>query len=178
VRPDGCNRDRLSLNNNWNGSPLDGSADACALSGDVDGQSGRSGWLSAEELSQFTGALDAYHDQNAANALRLLLLTGARAGEVLKADWTQFDLERAVWTKPSHHTKQKQIEHVPLSPPALEMLSAMKPKGAIGPLFLGRTGSKARVSLRQPWVQACKAAGLAEAITLKGKRRRNSCTRT
>jgi integrase len=131
----------------------------------------RERWLSAEELHQFTGALDTYHDQNAANALRLLLLTGARASEVLKADWTQFDLERAVWTKPSHHTKQKKIEHVPLSPPALELLSAMKPKGATGPLFLGRTGSKARVSLRRPWVQACKAAGLAEAITLQGKRR-------
>jgi integrase len=131
----------------------------------------RERWLSAEEMHAFTAALDAYPDQNAANALRLLLLTGSRENEVLSADWPQFDLERGVWEKPSHHTKQKRIEYVPLSAPALELLSAMKPKGATGPLFLGRDGSKARVTIRRPWVQACKAAGLAEAITLKGKRR-------
>jgi hypothetical protein len=35
------------------------------------------------------------------------LLTGARLGEVLKAKRADFDLQRGVWTKPSHHTKQK-----------------------------------------------------------------------
>jgi integrase len=130
----------------------------------------RERWLSTEELSDFSKALDRYGDQNAANALRLLLLTGARAGEVLKADWTQFDLKRGIWTKPSHHTKQNKIEHIPVSEPALQLLRAMKPRGATGPLFPGANGS-ARVTLRRPWVQACKAAGLAEARTLNGKRR-------
>ncbi len=130
----------------------------------------RERWLTVEEMQRFSEALDAYDDQNASNALRLLLLTGAREGEVLKADWTQFDLQRGIWTKPSHHTKQQRIEHVPLSGPALELLRAMKPK-ATGPLFPGANGNKARVTIRRPWVQACKAAGLAEAITLKGKRR-------
>ena len=37
-------------------------------------------------------------------------------GEVLKAERKDFDLDRGVWTKPSHHTKQKRREHVPLSP--------------------------------------------------------------
>jgi integrase len=131
----------------------------------------RERWLSAEEMHAFTEALDAYHDQSAANALRLLLLTGSREGEVLNADWTQFDLERGIWTKPSHHTKQKKIEYIPLSAPALELLRAIKPKDSTGPLFPGADGKVARVTLRRPWVQACKAAGLAEAITLKGKRR-------
>jgi integrase len=130
----------------------------------------RERWLSTEELQRFTAALDAYKDQDAANALRLLLLTGARAGEVLKATWSEIDLERGVWTKPSHHTKQKKIEHIPLSPPALELLKAMKPRGATGPLFIGRDGSKARVSLKRPWIQACKAAGLTVEITKEGKR--------
>jgi integrase len=130
----------------------------------------RERWLSKEELGRFLDALNSYHDQNAANALRLLIFTGAREGEVLKADWTQFDLKRGVWTKPSHHTKQKKIEHVPLSSAAITLLQGMKSKTATGPLFPGTTG-KARVTLRRPWLQACKAAGLAEAITLKGKRR-------
>jgi integrase len=133
----------------------------------------RERWLSAEEMRTFTAALDSYGAENpsAANALRLLLLTGAREGEVLKADWTQFDLDRGVWTKPSAHTKEKKTEHVPLSEQALEMLRAMKPEGATGPLFPGRNGT-ARVTLKRPWKQVCKQAGLAEAITVQGKRRK------
>jgi integrase len=131
----------------------------------------RERWLTAEELQSFTAALDAYSDQNAANALRLLLLTGAREMEVLKADWSQFDLKRGIWTKPSHHTKQKKIEHVPLSAPALDLLGNMKPKVARGPLFPSADGKGSRVTLRRPWVQACKAAGLVEVEIVKGKRR-------
>ncbi len=130
----------------------------------------RERWLSSEELGRFFEALNSYQDQNAANALRLLLLTGAREGEILKADWRQFDLKRGIWTKPSHHTKQKKIEHVPLSSAAIDLLRTMKKATGTGPVFPGAHG-KVRVTLRRPWVQACKAAGLCEEITLKGKRR-------
>jgi integrase len=132
----------------------------------------RERWLTVEELQTFTAALDAYSDQRAANALRLLMLTGARASEVLKADWTQFDLKRGIWTKPSHHTKQQRIEHVPLSAPALKLLEAMRTKHTTGPLFPGANGKAARVTLQRPWRQVCKAAGLVEVTEHKGKRRK------
>jgi integrase len=125
----------------------------------------------ATEIKRFTKALDSYPDQNAANALRLLLLTGARMSEALKADWSQFNLTRETWTKPSHHTKQKKTEHVPLSKPALELLKSMKPQHARGPLFVGRDGKRARVGIRRPWIAACKAAGLVEVVKVEGKRK-------
>jgi integrase len=139
----------------------------------------RERWLSAEEIGRFWDALGKYKDQSAADALRLLLLTGSREGEVLTSDWDQFDLERGIWTKPSHHTKQKKIEYVPLSKAAVALLIEMKSKSSGGPLFPGAkrkgkggklTGGDKRVSLRRPWVQACKAAGLVEAIKVKGKK--------
>ncbi|MGA2876209.1 MAG: site-specific integrase, partial [Nitrososphaerales archaeon] len=126
-------------------------------------------WLTVEDLQRFREALDYYADQNAANALRLLMLTGSREGEVLKAEWEEFDLARGVWTKPSHHTKQKKLEHIPLSVPALKLLESMMPVNPTGPLFPGATGG-ARTTLRRPWVQACKKAGLVETSTVKGKR--------
>lgn len=129
----------------------------------------REGWLTVEELARLKKALDNYHDQNAANAFRLLILTGAREGEVLTADWSQFDLKREMWTKPSHHTKQKKTEHVPLNQATLTLLRKMKPQ-ASGPLFPGANGSS-RVTLRRPWKQICKAAELATATEVKGKRR-------
>jgi integrase len=135
----------------------------------------RENWLSVDQIQKFREALDEYKDQSAANCLRLLLLTGSRAGEALRAEWKEFDLTRGVWTKPSHHTKQKKTEHVPLSVPALDLLKSMKPRNATGPLFPGREREDKknhhRVSLKRPWLQACKAAGLVEKIQVKGKRR-------
>jgi integrase len=37
-------------------------------------------------------------------------VTGARPHEVIDAEWPQFDLQRGVWTKPSHHTKERKVE--------------------------------------------------------------------
>jgi integrase len=130
----------------------------------------RERWLTAEEIQQFRKALDAYKYQSAANALKLLLLTGSRESEVLKAEWDQFDFERKRWTKPSHNTKQKRTEHIPLSQQALDLLLAMLPKEATGPLFPGKKRG-ARVSLRRPWIQACKAAGLVSTEQVRGKRK-------
>ena len=142
----------------------------------------RDRFLSKQEITQFEQALEDHvvkhqgtrHEtdaQNAVNALTLLLLTGARMSEVLKLSWEQLDLDRGEWTKPSHHTKQKKTEHVPLSAQALELLESLKPQHARGPLFIGRDGKAARVSIRRPWLAACKAAGLVTVEVVKGRRR-------
>jgi integrase len=132
----------------------------------------RERWLQEDELKRLHDALDKYQDQKAANAIRLIALTGSRKGEVLKAMWEEFDFDRGVWTKPSHHTKQHKTEFVPLSSAALELLRRMKPQNATGPLFPGKHKKAARVGLRKPWTAVCKAAGLAQAVILQGKRRK------
>jgi hypothetical protein len=86
----------------------------------------RERYLTADELARLTAALDAYPDQQAANAFRLLLLTGARSGEVFSAEWHQFDLEAGRWTKSSAHTKQKKQHVGQLSPPARELLQRIR----------------------------------------------------
>lgn len=148
----------------------------------------RERYLSKDEIGLFRTALDDYPNhstvknpearerdiasrQEAVNALWLILLTGSRPGEVLKSEWPQFEFDRGMWVKPSHHTKQDKKEHVPLNEAALDLLNSMKPKKASGPLFIGRDGKKARVTIRRPWVQACKAAGLVEVFEVEGKRK-------
>jgi integrase len=130
----------------------------------------RETWLSVEQLESLSRALADYVDQSAANALRLILLTGAREGEVLTAEWTDFDLTRGRWTKPSHHTKQKKIEHVPLNEAALDVLNRMEKCRDGNHLFPGRFQG-ARVTLRRPWIQICRAARLASEYQLRGKLR-------
>jgi integrase len=129
----------------------------------------RERFLTIEEMQKLREAIEGYPDVSAHNALLLLMLTGSREGEVLKAEWEQFDLQRGTWTKPARSTKQKKIEHIPLSPAARALLESMQTPGATGPLFPGRSGG-ARVSLTRPWRQVCRAAGLVETVTIKGKR--------
>jgi integrase len=75
----------------------------------------RNRYLAGDELRRLTDALAGHPNQAAANAVQLLLLTGARRGEVLGATWDQFDLEEGVWTKAASFTKQKKLHRVPLS---------------------------------------------------------------
>ena len=78
----------------------------------------RQRYLSGDELRRLTEALAAHPNQAAANAILLLLLTGARRPQALAATWHQFDLEAGIWGKPSSHTKQNKEHRVPLSAPA------------------------------------------------------------
>jgi len=119
-------------------------------------------WLSDAELLRLTDALDCHPNQLAANAIRLQLLTGARIGEVLSAKWSDFDLDRGVWIKPSHHTKQKRTEHLPLSGAARDMLLRMH-KMADGKsvfLFPGRNPKKPLVDLKRFWKSIMSMSGI------------------
>jgi integrase len=83
-------------------------------------------YLTGAELTRLTTALDKLKDQGAADAVRLLLLTGARRGEALAARWRDFDLDAGVWVKPGATTKQKTVHRVPLSAAAVQLLAKMK----------------------------------------------------
>jgi len=127
-------------------------------------------WLKIRELRALESALADYRDQQVADGIRLLILTGARESEVLKAEWSQFDLERGIWNKPSHATKQRKIEHTPLNRAALGILERMSERrNGSQYLFPGKNG--ARATIQKPWRQICKSAGLAEAYEIQGKRR-------
>jgi integrase len=86
----------------------------------------RERYLSDHERARLTKTLDAWPDQHTANAIRLLLYTGARRGEVLSAEWKHFDTDKGTWTKPSAHTKTKRTHTVPLSRERLAVLSKMR----------------------------------------------------
>lgn len=58
-------------------------------------------------------------------ALRLVILTATRSGEVRGATRSEFDLEHAVWTIPAERMKARRAHRVPLSPAACEIVASM-----------------------------------------------------
>lgn len=82
--------------------------------------------LDAKELPGFLAKLDAYEgDPHTVYALRLLMLTAARPGEVRGALWTEMDLDAAMWTIPAERMKMRAEHRVPLSSQAVELVQSM-----------------------------------------------------
>lgn len=90
--------------------------------------------LTADEIKAFwTKLADADMAEPTRLALKLLLVTAQRRGELTFAKWSHFDLESKLWTIPvellktSHARRTKPEPHaVPLSPLALDLLGELK----------------------------------------------------
>jgi integrase len=133
----------------------------------------RKRYLSPAELARLSEALAAHSNQQTADLIRLLTLTGARRGETMAAKWADIDLNTGIWTKPGSTTKQKTEHHLPLSAPALELLTRMKAaaeqkatkKGCeLSPyLFPGRDRTGSISDIKKSWAAVCKAAGIENA---------------
>lgn len=95
--------------------------------------------------------------EQACNVIRLLLLTGARKGEVLSAEWNQFDFDKNTWTKPGATTKQKTDHAVPLSAPALALFSKIE---QTGPYVFPSRNDKPLGEIKHAWASIQKIADL------------------
>jgi integrase len=84
-------------------------------------------FFSQSELTAISDALAKYSG-GAADCVRLIMLTGARPSEAMKARWEEFDREPGYWVKPSAHVKQRKTHKLPLSPAAIELIDRLRKK--------------------------------------------------
>ena len=63
-------------------------------------------------------------DGQSARALRFLILTAARSGEVRGMVWDEVDIDAALWTVPANRMKAGKEHRVPLSRQAVKLLKA------------------------------------------------------
>lgn len=134
----------------------------------------RERFLAPPELAALNVALTKHPERQAANAIRLLMLTGARRGEVLGSRWDQFDFKAGTWRKEAADTKQRRSHLVPLPAVALQLLAsirteaekqAKKDKRQVSPFVFpstGRTTSKSGhlINLKKHWQALRKSAGI------------------
>lgn len=84
--------------------------------------------LGREDLPEFLAKLETY-DGNLLTrlALKLVLLTFVRSGELRGAKWKEFDIERAEWRIPAERMKMRNPHIVPLSQQAIDVLTDLQP---------------------------------------------------
>ena len=130
----------------------------------------RERFLSREEAGRL---LDALRGQEASgrvhpafcDAIRLLLLTGARKTEILGLRWREIDLERRLLVLPPERTKAGGMNgerRIVLSPPALEIITRRRPEGAEPEayVFPALKGEGHLIGVRRAFARACAEAGL------------------
>jgi integrase len=96
-----------------------------------------------EQMGAFVADL-ARREGTAAQALRFVILTASRTGEVHGMRWPEVDLEGKVWVVPGERMKAGRVHRIPLSSAALAVLEEVRPlsKGADDLVFPGGRKTK------------------------------------
>lgn len=83
--------------------------------------------LKATDMPEFLAKLEAYEGHPVTKlALRCLLLTFVRTGELRGAKWAEVDLDKAEWRIPAERMKMRDPHIVPLSRQAVEVIRELK----------------------------------------------------
>ena len=110
--------------------------------------------LSPAEMKEFFEALNDHKRLSiqVKLAFRILLLTGARTGELLKAKWENVDFKRSTWTIPiSDQKMKKSAEHrakpfvIPLTEDLLQLFGQAKVVAGKSPFVMASGSSTGRL---------------------------------
>lgn len=114
-------------------------------------------FLSPEEIVRFQAGLVEDKNTVAANALRLLLLTGLRRNEVVKAKWEQVDLEAGLLHLPKTKTGAR---YAVLNSAARDLVASLPSRGQSPWLFPGAKPGKPLENPTKVMARALQRAGL------------------
>lgn len=126
------------------------------------GENKRTRYLNLDELGAFGKALAALEAERkvspwAAAALRLLVLTGARSGEILTLKWTYVDLAAGLLRLPTSKTGAKDVK---LAGAAVAVLRSVPRVDGVEWVIAGRRHGEAMTSLQRPFGAVCEKAGI------------------
>ncbi len=84
-------------------------------------------YLKESDIPKFLAKLDDYQGEELTQqAIRLLLLTFVRTGELRGAQWEEFSFSAKEWRIPAERMKMRQLHIVPLSSQAIEILEKIQ----------------------------------------------------
>ncbi len=103
-------------------------------------------------------------------ALRFVVLTACRSGEVRLARWSEVDVASAAWTIPASRMKGGTEHRVPLSDAALEVLEQARPLSGGHGLVFPSPRSTNRPLSDMTLTKVLRTTGLAEQTVVHGLR--------
>jgi integrase len=118
----------------------------------------RQRYLTAEEAQRLRWACELSPNPQLKHIVGLLLLTGARVGELLKTKWQDVDLDRRLWLIPE--TKTGRSRHVPLSQPAVDVIAQLPRLDECPYLVPNLETGRPFVTLKKAWQTAREQADL------------------
>ena len=124
----------------------------------------RQRFLSPVEVERLLQVLDNEERDGTTNpfalaAIRLLLFTGARLGEILGMRWSDIHFEHGIVILPDSKTGERVLY---LNEPSTELLKALPRIAGNDHVIVGREPGQALNNLRKPWHRIREAAGLAD----------------
>ena len=86
-------------------------------------------WVSLNQASEATQSSDKISAMSivTTSAIKLLILTGARRGEVAAMRWDELNLDAGVWLLPSERTKNRQAHTIYLPDLAVNVIHSLQP---------------------------------------------------
>jgi integrase len=130
-------------------------------------ESKRRRYIKPDELVRLATALAAHSNKQAADIVRVLLLTGCRKGEALAMRWRDLDLAAGKWSKPAATTKTAIDHEVPLSAPVRQLLNEIAEEqisnhrhGLGEYVFPGSGDTGHVVDIKDSWRSICRAADI------------------
>ena len=120
------------------------------------------------------GALDTIEASGASIAaklaLRMLILTAARSGEIRGAEWAEIDLENRAWEIPASRMKSTRPHRIPLSDEAIKVLEQARILRDKSGLVFPSASRPGKALSDMTMTKILRTTGLAELATVHGFR--------
>ena len=105
----------------------------------------RAAVVDPKEVGQLLRAIAGHSSQPTVEAaLRMIPHVFVRPGELRHAEWSEFDVQSAIWTIPAAKTKMRRAHRVPLSMQVLGIIEALRPISGKGKYLFPSIRSAAR----------------------------------
>ncbi len=117
-------------------------------------------YLTGDEANKLIVALQTSQNKMLQYIVPMLILTGARKQEVLKAKWEDFNLDQKVWRIPT--SKSGKARHVPISDGVLYLLSGVPRQEDCDSVFANPKTLLPYVSIFASWNTARTSVGLSD----------------
>lgn len=123
-------------------------------------QNGVENILTDQQLRNLLEVLHTDSNRRVCQIALLLLSTGARLSEALKAKWSDIDEERKLWIVPAANSKSKRARSIPLSDSALDVLKQVERQNSDQYVFTNHKTGKPYVNIFRPWDRIRRKVGL------------------